>query len=477
MSVSSFFFLSLLSLSGGIIFSLISPFLWVAGLILYLFLFIYKKDIGWIFLIIFFALGFLRGYFETSAIKESPLLKLNDTQKNLIFIGKIQNEPEVKERYQRFIFQPEKIKGKILVYTDKKKRYKKGEVVEIEGKIETPPVFKDFDYRKYLERKGILSICPWPKISLKKEADIFQRSIFALKNKARKITETYLPEPESYLLEAMILGDKYKLPNDLKEDLNRAGIRHITAISGMHIMILIKILLTILLALGLKRKQAGIFVIFFIFFYLFFVGFQPSIVRASIMGFGLILSQILGRMPDSTRFLSLAAAIMLFINPFVFFDIGFQLSFLAALGINYLTPFFSHKLRFVTNKFGMRSILATSLSAQIFTLPIILYYFAYFSFLSFVANSLILPILPFVLGLGFLAVFLGFIFSPLSLFAFFPLSLLLAYIIFVAHNLAQISFLSLNFKLPLFLLLIYYGILLFVVRRIIKKERYWFLEY
>ena len=275
----------------------------------------------------------------------------------------------------------------------------------------------------------------------------------------------------------MILGDKYKLPNDLKEDLNRAGIRHITAISGMHIMILIKILLTILLALGLKRKQAGIFVIFFIFFYLFFVGFQPSIVRASIMGFGLILSQILGRMPDSTRFLSLAAAIMLFINPFVFFNIGFQLSFLAALGINYLTPFFSHKLRFVTNKFGMRSILATSLSAQIFTLPIILYYFAYFSFLSFVANSLILPILPFVLGLGFLAVFLGFIFSPLSLFAFFPLSLLLAYIIFVAHNLAQISFLSLNFKLPLFLLLIYYGILLFVVRRIIKKERYWFLEY
>ncbi|MCD5396258.1 MAG: ComEC family competence protein [Candidatus Pacebacteria bacterium] len=478
MSISWVFFFSLLCCVLGLISSLFLPKLWLlSGFFIFLSIAFYKKDISWILLFLVFVFGFLRGSFVVENLQKSPLLGLNNSQKDVVLQGRIIGEPEIKDKFQRFVFQPEDIFGKVLVYTSKETKYTKGEEIKIKGELRTPQKFKNFDWQKYLKRKGILSVVYYPEILKIKNPQAFWQVIFHLKEKARKMAEEHLPQKESYLFRAIILGDKKDLPKNLKEDFNKTGIRHITAISGMHIMILIKILMGLFLSLGFWRKQAGIFAIFAIFLYLFFVGFQPSIVRASIMGAGLILAQIFGKLPDSIRFLLFAACLMLIINPLVFYDIGFQLSFLAALGINYLGSFFYQTLKIIPKEFQIRTILSMNFAVYIFTLPLLLYYFSYFPFISILANILILPILPLILGFGFLATFLGFIFPLISIFVFFPLSLLLAYIIFLASHLAKLSFLGIHFQLPLILAIIYYGILIFFVRELTKKERYWFLEY
>lgn len=475
MDLSDFFLFSLISLVFGIIFSLFLSIPWIfLGFFIFFGLGIYKKDLGYLLLFLFFLFGFLRGNFFLQALFNSPLISLNDSQNFVELRGEILEEPEIEKNYQKFIFQPDKIFGKIYVFTSNDNLYLKHQKIKIRARLKTPSSFPDFDYKKFLQRQGILSIAYFPEIEVEREVSSFWRLIFQIKEKARQNAKNFLPEKESALFGALILGDKKYLPNDLKEILNKTGIRHISAISGMHIMILMNLLLAFFLWLGFWRKQAGILAILFVFFYLFFIGFQPSAFRASIMGVGLILAQIFGRPPDSLRFLVLAAGIMLLLNPLIFFDVGFQLSFLASLGINYLTSFFSQKLNFLPNLFGIRTIISMSFAAQIFTLPLLLFYFSYFPLISIFANLLVLPVIPLVLALGFLAIILGLIFSYLALFVFFPLSLLLLYIIQTATFLSRFSFLGINFKLPLWLFLPYYLALFFFIRK--KKSNLWFLN-
>jgi competence protein ComEC len=434
------------------------------------------------FLSAFFFLGALRSYEFVTALNNSLLLKLNDSGKEAVLLGKIIKEPEIREYNQRLILkiieiEGKKTKGKILVYTKKGKKYLKEEILKIKGYLRTPPVFEDFNFKEYLKKQGILSVVYYPEIKINGRANFFWRSLSRIKEKSRKIIDQALPSPENYLLRAMILGDKKDMPESLKEDFNKAGIRHITAISGMHIMILINILMAFLIGIGFWRKQAGILALIFIFLYIVFIGFQPSAVRASILSLGLIFAQILGRLPDAIRFLLFAASIILALNPFLIYDIGFQLSFLAAAGINYLTPFLNRKLKRIPKGFGIRNILSMTFSAQIFVLPLLLYHFGYLPLISPLSNLLILPFVPFILALGFFGVILGLIFFPLSLFIFFPLSLPLAYIIFLSNLFAKISFFGIDTKISLALVIIYYFFLFLILRKIIQRERYWFLEY
>jgi len=395
--------------------------------------------------------------------------------------GKIITYPQETENSQKFVLSVEevnqtKIKTKILVYFGKDKNFYKGEKIRILGKIKEPPSFEDFDYKNYLYRQGIVGVVYYPELKEVEEANFLYKIVNGARKKADKVFSEGLPYPENYFVKAVILGEKRELPEKLKEIFNKSGIRHITAISGMHIVVLLNILTSFLIALGLWRQQAGLLSLFFIVLYIFFIGFQPSAVRAAIMGAGVIIAQIFGRLPDTTRFLLLAAVAMLFTNPFLIYDIGFQLSFLAAAGINYLTPFFSQKLKRVPNVCGLRDVLSMSLGAQVFTIPLLLYHFEYFSFLSFLTNILVVPLMPLLLGLGILALIFGFISSWLSFVVFLPLFIISRYIIWVASTFSQFTNFILNIKISLALVIFYYLCLFVLVRKILTKQKYWFLK-
>jgi competence protein ComEC len=271
----------------------------------------------------------------------------------------------------------------------------------------------------------------------------------------------------------MVLGDMSKLPDELAEDLNLSGVRHLTSISGTHVSILSSNLMSFLLGIGIWRKKAFWITIALISLFIIFTGLQPPAIRSGIMGACFLTSRYLGRQNSSLRAVVLSAGIMLFLNPLLLiFDIGFQLSFLAILGILLLTPIFEKWLHRLPKKFQIREITAMSLAAQIFTLPILVFNFGQFSLVAPIANLFIVPILPHIMILGFIFSFLGFLFVPLGFLLSIPCLLLLEYLIVSMGWFADLPFSALFFNISGSWVFVYYALLfvfvLFFTRKLKK---------
>ncbi len=477
------FMVILLSSLGGAFFGVIIPslsFLFFLGIVWGILLYLFTKEkIVWIGILFVWLCGF-NSYLKLVQLQTSPLLKFNDTNISVVLEGTVTQEPQSSFKFQKLIIKTKKLNnqkawGNILVYLSDQKEYFRGDQVAIKGRLLTPKNFGEFDYKKYLWRNGILSVMYNPEIQLTKKTSLFWENIFKLKQKAREIIDKSLPYPENILLRSILLGDKKDLPKELKEIFNNSGLRHITAISGMHITILMTILLFVLINIGLKRQLAGLIVIGVILIYLLFVGFQPSALRASIMGAGLILAQIIGRLPDAIRFLMFAGVLMLLFNPLLVYNIGFQLSFLAATGINYLGSFFNNLLQSKVSNQLIRNTLAMTFSAQIFTFPLLLFHFGKFPLIAPITNLLVVPLIPFVIGLGLFALVIN-IFSKVFVFLFIPLFYLLNYIIKIAQVGSHFSFLLVQFKIPIFFVIISYLFLAYFTYKITQRQKYWFLN-
>jgi len=330
-------------------------------------------------------------------------------EKNVSFTGIVRAEPDVRETCIHLTI------GDILVTAGRYPEYHYGDQLKITGKLEPPPVFDEFNYRDYLKKDGIFAVIYYPKIELLQEGrgNFIYAKILQFKGKLRETIYQNLSPPQGSILGAILLGDKSRMSDDLKEKLNQAGVRHITAISGMHIMILAGILISLSHSFYLSLAL--------LFLFILMIGFPASAVRAGIMGGLFLLSKKLGRETSAFRTIVFAAALMLAFNPLLLkSDIGFQLSFLAVLGMIYLTPYLQRWLK--------SRILSMTLAAQIFTLPVLIYNFGYVSYIAPLTNILIVPLLPFLMGLGLIFALAGLIFQPLAWMISWPVWLLLSYI-------------------------------------------------
>ncbi len=237
------------------------------------------------------------------------------------------------------------------------------------------------------------------------------------------------------VLLAILLGFKEELSDFSKLKLNFAGLRHITAISGLHFSLLFSLNLALFLALGFWRQKALIFSLILSFLYLTLTGFQIPTQRAFLFFLVFSLSYFLGIYSDLRKTLVLVAFLLLIFNPSYIQDISFQFSFLATFGILAFKDFFKEIVK--------SDILALTLSAQTFILPLIFYYFGYFSLFSLIANLLVIPFLPLILALGILFLLGSYLSSFLAYFLSLPLRLLLDYLNLVA---------TLSLKFPEFVL-------------------------
>ena len=218
-----------------------------------------------------------------------------------------------------------------------------------------------------------------------------------------------MPFPEAAILEGIILGNKQIFSEKIKNDLSVTGTSHITAISGMNIVIISEILMFVLIALGLWRKQAFYFVTILIVLFIFMVGAPASAVRAGIMGIILLYAQKIGRLSNAGRIMVFAGTIMLIFNPLLLrYDVGFQLSFLAVLGLIYIKPIFDKILEKITKKEQINNflqIITTTIAAQISVLGILVYNFGRISFISPITNILIVPLITLLTIIGI--IFIG----------------------------------------------------------------------
>jgi len=203
--------------------------------------------------------------------------------------------------------------------------------------------------------------------------------------------------------------------------------------SGYNITIIISLFLMMAPHFYIKRRWAWIIIIPSIIAFVILTGAESSIVRAGIMGIVAALATESGRVSDVKRLLVITAVLMLAYNPYLLvFDIGFQLSFAATIGLVYL-PKLIPKLDFFNKPglSGLFDITTTTLAAQIAVAPLLLYHFGQISLISPIANSLILPIVPFLMALGFITVILSFFLFPVARLLGFAVWLGLEYVFWV----------------------------------------------
>jgi len=432
-------------------------FVFVIVIVLF-FIFWHRLNYRIIFLcLLFLAAGFFR--YQLSLPKINPSQIQFYAERDIVFRGRVVSEPSLTLKSLQLTVETQeilikqkwrKIFGRVLLNLSPFSDFQYGDDLEIGCKLYQPEKDGGFDYHEYLARYQIYSYC-YPKevkILSQRQGSKIYHQILIFKNKFKTLINNYLIEPQGSLLSALVLGLKKEVPNDVKNWFRLTGTAHIMAISGLHVSVMVLILESLLIGtFFISRRKVFYPLILLVLLFVALTGFSASAIRAGIMGLMVAYSRKIGRLHQGVNLLVLAAFLMLWQNPKLLrADAGFQLSFLAMLGIVYFEPYFLKLFQRIPNwkHFEMRQILAMSLGAQIFVLPLILYYFGNLSLNAPLANILILPVLSYTMMFGFIFGISGIIWSFLAKFLVWPVWLLLTYILLVVKFLAGIPYLSYN---------------------------------
>jgi competence protein ComEC len=308
---------------------------------------------------------------------------------------------------------------------------------------------------------------------------VLYEKILAVKNKLRQAIDYGLTEPEAGLARAIMLGDRRGVEQDWLNKFSKTGTTHIMAISGMNITILSALVMNFLIFSGLWRRQAFYGALVILGLYLLLIGLPPSAARAGVMGFLVILALHLGRLNKLSNSLFFAAAFLLFLNPKLLRDdAGFQLSFLAVLGIGWFYPILGKWTEKINNRFLKATAdgLNITIAAQVFTLPLIAFSFSTVSLISPLANILILWTMA-ALMIAILAAFVPAIMFPGIAFLFFlPAGLLIKYTLIIVDIFSKVPYASLNidYLWPNWAvwIILYYGLVLYVILKSQKAKIY-----
>ena len=328
---------------------------------------------------------------------------INTTQE---YEGVIVSEVDMRDTRQQFQFLPDHHQQRLLItiYTFGGREVSYGDRLRVRDKVELPENFSDFDYRAYLEKENVYAVMRSPQIQVigGGGGNWFVRKSLALRDFLTDRLKPVIKEPELGLLRGILLGQKRALPDSIYDQFVRTGTSHIVAVSGYNVTIIIGTFLYLARYVG---RRASIYIALSgIIVYTLMVGPSPSVLRASFMGALLAVSMAAGRLYRPASALCLAAAIMVAVNPKILLhDVGFQLSFLATLGIMLFVPLLQSFRAFAIIPKFLAALIAPTVSATIATLPIILLQFKTLSLVSLPANILVLPAVPIAMLFGTLA--------------------------------------------------------------------------
>lgn len=392
---------------------------------------------GLFLLILFLCLGATRFQLSQHAWGENHIARYNDAGVLTVITGWVIEPPDVRDSYTGLRVEVEKmriadggryftVEGHILARATRFTDFTYGDRVVVKGYLETPPEFETFSYRDYLAREGIHSLIYNADVRRtdSSQGSFLTRSIYAFRQRALVTIETLFPEPEASLLAGILVGMERWISAEVRQDFNATGTTHIIAISGFNITIIAAIFTSLFRRLlGVRRGMilAGLG----IGLYTLLVGADAAVVRAAIMGSLVLLARLLGRPTHGLASLAAAALLMTAIDPDTLWDVGFQLSFAATLGLMlYSPPLEAWFIRTISrwldeekaNKFAapVSEFVLFTFAAQVTTLPISIVYFQRLPLLSLLANPVILPAQPALMISGGIATLLGMIWMPLG---------------------------------------------------------------
>lgn len=392
--------------------------------------------------------------------------------------GFVVDEPDVRDGKAVLVIRTKRVGGietdvRVRVSVPPYPAFSYGDNIRAGGILKVPEAFigddgRMFNYERFLAKDGIGYEMRFPDIARTDGVggNVVQRKLYDLKHAFVDSLGQSIEEPEASLVAGMLVGAKQSLGERLLELLRNAGIVHIIVLSGYNLTIVAEVIMRMTAWLPRMVSFAAGSVSIVLFALL--AGAGATVVRASIMALLVVLARALGRPADLVRGLLVAGVLMVAHRPHIFlYDLSFQLSFLATLGLILLAPHVERRISWIPERWGLRAIIAATISAELFVLPLLLFSIGNASVVGLITNTLVLPVVPVIMGIGFVAGVFGFITPilafPVGLFA----QVLSAYVIHVAEWFGALPFaLAEAPTLPLWFLAASYGALGVLVWRL-----------
>ena len=380
-------------------------------------------------------LGAARYQFSVPSFNAFHIAFYNDRDYDVLVTGTVAEPPDYRDNYTNLRLNVTSVdtgdaelpaEGLLLARVSNNLTFHYGEIVRLRGSLKTPPENEDFSYRDYLAAQHIHSYMSSAEVTVLpgRGGSPVYMALYDFKERALANIYRLFPDPESSLMAGILLGVDTGLTQELQQAFKNTGTAHIIAISGFNISIIAGLFIT-LFSRFVGPRRGTLLAIIGIVFYTILVGGSAAVVRAAIMGSLALFAKQVGRRQAALNTLLAVAMFMCLWNPLYLWDVGFQLSFFATLGlILYADPFSQFANGIITRYFPTSAaekfaslfseFVLLTLAAQVTTIPIMAYHFQQISLVSFLANPFILPAQPAVMILGGLAVLLSLVWFPLG---------------------------------------------------------------
>jgi len=343
---------------------------------------------------------------------------------NQLLIGEIIEPVQVKNSTIKVILALKGVKndknwiksdGKVIIYLQKDSLSNLlaiGDIISFEPKLENVPPPKnpnEFDFRKYLSfhlihQQAYLRSNNWQLISQASSSGLYKIAVDTRKYLIKSLENKGIKDNELAIASALILGYKDNIDAQLKSAYSSAGAMHVLAVSGLHVGVIFLIfsqLLSFLEKIKYGKLIKGIILILILWIYALLTGLSPSVMRAATMFTFIVVAKMTARNSSFFNTLAASALVLLIYNPLLIMEVGFQLSYLAVIGIVIIQPW-------INNWFYIRwwlprkiwEITAVSIAAQVATFPLGLLYFHQFPNYFMLSNLVVIPLAIGILYLG-----------------------------------------------------------------------------
>lgn len=431
-------------------------------------------------------------------------VRYKDIENKVDVIGTVVSEAKENEYRLQYEIKIESINGnnkykgtKLLlnIKKDKEQKIEYADKIHLKGEFEFPETQRNtggFDYKFYLKTQKIYGII---KADNKNVKVIRKGNVFIIDKLANKVaniikeqSKKLFDNNKANILIGILIGDKNELQEDIKNNFKDSNLTHMLAVSGTHVSYILLGISFILNKIKiLNKRYSKVFISFILLFYIFITGKTPSVERACIMSIYVLIGSFLYKKTATLFSICFSIFIMLIINPYCIFDIGFQLSFGGTIGILYVYPIVKKKytkidLKIKGTKFKIIYIFLTkiidiiliTLSVNITILPIVVYHFNTLSFTFWISNLLATPILGIIILLGFIIVILSIFVFPIAKFLSGILSIFLTLFLNIAEVCSKLPMSKLLVPTPnIVTIILYYLILFYIIfieNNIIRKK-------
>ena len=393
-----------------------------------IFLLLLFKKINWFRALVFTAV-FIAGWAAFIFALKAPKSSIAAYTKEPVYIkGQVCEEPLIFEGYTEYLLKAEqletkteclKVTGKLLVrvYGRAEELYGYGERLLIRARVVEAKKMRNpggVDYNFYLKSRGIDALA-YPSASMVEslgpgDYKTFTGDLLRLRMALTSNIDQSLPVPQNHLLNAILFGQKHRLPALVEDNFRKAGAGHLMAVSGLHVGLLAAFITSVLRFFGLKGRLPLILALALVLAYACLTGLKPSAVRAALMSAAALGALLFDREADLPSAIAFALLVTLACNPLALFTVGFQLSYVATLAIVYAYKplkelfIFCHVPRF------LQDLLAVTTAAQLGVIPLTSFYFYTLSTGALFYNLLLIPLMGFIFGFGFSGAVLSLLF-------------------------------------------------------------------